>query len=263
MTTENSKIEICEIINDVPVRFTVYHRNASMSGNFVHSFMSPGREYTWFIIGEVNDDNMTTEEFFASPLAQYEGVFWCGNTEDADYQDTLAKVRAVAAEDIESRNPPVPEQPEPEWIEPGYIGDGFTNEYDYDHPVHGNAFDNAVLSGAIELPEADTDDEYQAQHEALENEIAATVRDIRQQQEAAERAAIAIYELKNRLEALLKERGSNWQDEDGYARLAAPGVRVNYSREALDSLILNDPLQYGWLKQYRKESELAARVVVK
>jgi DNA polymerase-3 subunit epsilon len=35
------------------------------------------------------------------------------------------------------------EPDEPEFADPGYIGDGFTNEYDYDHPVHGNATDES------------------------------------------------------------------------------------------------------------------------
>lgn len=48
--------------------------------------------------------------------------------------------------DTEYDEPYPDEQPEPEWNEPGYIGDGFTNEYDYDHPVHGNALQSELDS---------------------------------------------------------------------------------------------------------------------
>lgn len=96
-----------------------------------------------------------------------------------------------------------------------------------------------------------------------DEEIAALVGCIRQQQQRAEDAAAAISAFKDRLEALLAARGENWSDEDGYARLVAPSVRVAYPREELDKLILADPAQYGWLQQYRKESNCAGRVMVK
>lgn len=109
-------------------------------------------------------------------------------------------------------------------------------------------------------PEASDEDDSAA---LIDGEIAATVDCIRQAQQQAERIATNIYDMKNTLESLLKTRGSNWTDDDGYARLAAPGVRVNYRREELDALILQDPVKYAWLKQYRHESTVAGRVVVK
>jgi hypothetical protein len=99
--------------------------------------------------------------------------------------------------------------------------------------------------------------------ENLDEEIAGLVNRIRNYQQTAEDAAEKIYALKDRLELLLKERGANWADEEGYARLTAPGVRTNYNTSALDALIINDPLRYGWLKDYRKESAIAGRVMVK
>jgi hypothetical protein len=99
--------------------------------------------------------------------------------------------------------------------------------------------------------------------ENLDEEIAGIVSRIRDYQQTAEDLAEKIYTLKDRLEMLLKQRGSNWSDDDGYARLASPGVRINYNTTALDSLILNDPLRYGWLKDYRKESTVAGRILVK
>jgi len=235
---------------------------------------------------------------------------------------------------VQSENPPVEEQPEPEWHEPGYIGDGFTNEYDYDHPVHGNALreeldaeydtwldglrsdlepefcecghlihtdgshhaDCACCPDCGRFPcrckrqdaaESDEDDartlrvdrdeddwkgrggygggnpEADLDAPDSDDEIAAIVGRIRDYQAQAEDIAEKVYALKDRLELLLKKRGTNWSDDDGYARLTAPGVRANYNLSALDALIINDPLRYGWLKDYRKESALAARVMVK
>lgn len=112
-------------------------------------------------------------------------------------------------------------------------------------------------------PAADLDAEDTPETDALEDEIACTVHRIRQHQEAVERASASISELKDRLEALLKVRGSNWSDDDGYARLYGESKRVNYSAKVLDDLIAADPLKFGWLSSYRKESTLAGRVVVK
>lgn len=66
----------------------------------------------------------------------------------SDYSDTWREV-------YEHRDLPAPRWVTEQWDNPvqrfesGYIGDGFSHDYDYDHPVHGNSYDNAVQSGAI------------------------------------------------------------------------------------------------------------------
>lgn len=63
--------------------------------------------------------------------------------------------------------------------------------------------------------------------------------------------------------ALLEQRGESWSDDEGYARLVADGVRTSYDRIALDRLILDDPLRYGWLKDYRTEQTVRGGVQVR
>jgi DNA polymerase-3 subunit epsilon len=57
-----------------------------------------------------------------------------------DVKTTLYIMSAKLADFLASDDDE-PEPDETEFADPGYIGDGFTNEYDYDHPVHGNAAD--------------------------------------------------------------------------------------------------------------------------
>lgn len=49
----------------------------------------------------------------------------------------------------------------------------------------------------------------------------------------------------------------------GYAQIVAAGTRVTYDTEALNQLILSDPVQYGWLKKYRNENTIQGGVRVK
>ncbi|MEO8392945.1 MAG: hypothetical protein ABI700_08125 [Chloroflexota bacterium] len=65
------------------------------------------------------------------------------------------------------------------------------------------------------------------------------------------------------LRQLLELRGENWSDDDGYARLVPDSTRVSYETKALDDLIIHEPLHYGWLKDYRKESAIRSSVQVK
>jgi hypothetical protein len=58
---------------------------------------------------------------------------------------------------------------------------------------------------------------------------------------------------KEALRDLLTEKGENWSDTEGYARLLADSVRRTYDIKALDELIITDPLRNGWLKDYRRE----------
>ena len=82
------------------------------------------------------------------------------------------------------------------------------------------------------------------------------------------RERIAALEAKNEaakseLRKLLVERGENWSDDDGYARLVPESRRISYEAEKLDDLIIRDPLHYGWLKDYRKQSVVRANLQVK
>jgi hypothetical protein len=61
----------------------------------------------------------------------------------------------------------------------------------------------------------------------------------------------------------LEERGDNWSDEEGYARIISEGERIYYDTNALDKLIIEEPLRYGWLKDYRVTSTVQSRVQVK
>lgn len=99
--------------------------------------------------------------------------------------------------------------------------------------------------------------------EDTEVEITALVELIRTLQRTIERSSLEIQEAKQALRPLLEERGENWSDEFGYARLVSEGVQRSYDADALDGLILSDPLRYSWLKGYRRERVLNERVSIK
>lgn len=84
----------------------------------------------------------------------------------------------------------------------------------------------------------------------------------------AHRERIAALESKNdaakeELRHLLELRGENWSDEEGYARLVPESVRTSYESKALDDLIIRDPLHYGWLKDFRKQSTVRGSIQVR
>lgn len=97
----------------------------------------------------------------------------------------------------------------------------------------------------------------------IDEQIAELVACIREHREAAERHEQEITKAKERLALLLEQRGSNWSDQLGYARLTSEGMRLDYDTSALDALIIEDPLRYGWLKDYRTKSPIPARVMVR
>jgi hypothetical protein len=99
--------------------------------------------------------------------------------------------------------------------------------------------------------------------EDREIEIGALVEQIRAFQRKIERYALEIHQAKLRLRPLLEERGENWSDEFGYARLVREGVQRTYDAEALDRLILSDPLRYSWLTDYRRERVIDERLSIK
>ncbi len=68
---------------------------------------------------------------------------------------------------------------------------------------------------------------------------------------------------KSELRKLLLQRGESWSDEEGYARLIPESTRASYETDKLDDLIIHDPLHYGWLKDYRKQSIIRANLQVK
>lgn len=87
---------------------------------------------------------------------------------------------------------------------------------------------------------------------------------IREQQVIIEQAEQSIKTAKEQLAILLEDYGKNWEDgAGGFARMIAEGTRTSYDTDALDELILKDPLHYGWLKDYRKQSSTSARVAVR
>ena len=68
---------------------------------------------------------------------------------------------------------------------------------------------------------------------------------------------------KDELRHLLELRGENWSDDEGYARLVPESKRAAYETKALDDLIIREPLHYGWLKNYRKDSTIRSSIQVK
>lgn len=84
----------------------------------------------------------------------------------------------------------------------------------------------------------------------------------------AHRERIATLEARNdsakqELRQLLEQRGENWADDEGYARLVPESKRISYETKGLDDLIIREPLHYGWLKDFRKESTIRSSVQVK
>lgn len=99
--------------------------------------------------------------------------------------------------------------------------------------------------------------------QVIDAEIHALVQQVREHQNAIEDEEQAIQRIKARLVELLEARGANWSDDYGYARLAQEGRRIHYDTQALDELIITDPLRYGWLRDYRRETTVPSRVLIR
>lgn len=97
----------------------------------------------------------------------------------------------------------------------------------------------------------------------LDQRIAELVDVVRANQRRVDVLEMRIAAAKEELVELLESRGSNWSDDEGFARLKDAGVRKYYDSQALDKLIITDPLRYGWLKDYRKETTVRGGVQVK
>ncbi len=99
--------------------------------------------------------------------------------------------------------------------------------------------------------------------DVVDERIAELVETVR-----AHRERIAALEARNdaakaELRHLLEMRGESWSDDEGYARLVPDSTRTSYETKSLDDLIIRDPMQYGWLKDYRKQSVIRSSIQVK
>jgi hypothetical protein len=99
--------------------------------------------------------------------------------------------------------------------------------------------------------------------EYLNEQIATRVAIIRDFNDQMDAMADQIQKLKAELRVLLEQKGEGWKDKDGYARLTNEGVRTSYDTRSLDELIISEPLRYGWLKDYRKESMVPSTIQVR
>lgn len=97
----------------------------------------------------------------------------------------------------------------------------------------------------------------------VDAEIEQLMAEYRQTADEMERLEDVQRAAKDRLRILLIQRGENWKDADGYARLVSDSSRTTYETKALDELIIADPVKNGWLKEYRKEFAVRGGVQVK
>lgn len=97
----------------------------------------------------------------------------------------------------------------------------------------------------------------------LQENIEHIVTEIRDCKADIENLEACVRDLKEKLRDQLEQYGENWSDDSGYARLVSEGERISYNTDALDNLLIEDPLRYGWLKDYRVKSPIASRIQVK
>ncbi len=110
---------------------------------------------------------------------------------------------------------------------------------------------------------ADTNEMSPEVRELLDQRIAELVDLIRSHYRRIEALNARIEEAKEELRVLLEQRGENWSDDEGYARLVSEGVRRWYDTQALDRLVMSDPLRHGWLVDYRRETPIRGGVKVR
>jgi hypothetical protein len=97
----------------------------------------------------------------------------------------------------------------------------------------------------------------------IDQQIAERVQIVRDAQSQIALLDEQVQLMKTELRELLEQKGSNWSDSDGYARLVAEGKRTSYDTKSLDELILSEPLRYGWLNDFRKLSTVRGGVQIK
>jgi hypothetical protein len=68
---------------------------------------------------------------------------------------------------------------------------------------------------------------------------------------------------REKLRNLLEQKGSEWTDGEGYARIAAGYTTIEYDTAALDALIKADPERYGPLQAFRKEKQVKGSLQIK
>jgi hypothetical protein len=100
------------------------------------------------------------------------------------------------------------------------------------------------------------------QHEK-DHMLVELVDEIRGYRDRIEHLRTKMNAVRDEVETLLIERGSNWTDDEGYAVLVGESERTSYDTSALDELLLSDPLRYGWLKDYRRKTTVSGSVKVK
>ncbi len=99
--------------------------------------------------------------------------------------------------------------------------------------------------------------------EFIDQQIADRVEIVRDAQRQIDVLHGQIELLKKELHELIMQKGEGWSDSAGYARVVAEAVEADYDTKALDELILNEPVRYGWLGDFRKREHVRPAVNVK
>jgi hypothetical protein len=96
-----------------------------------------------------------------------------------------------------------------------------------------------------------------------EDAIKQLVDEIRSYRNEIDQLSNLVDTARENLEELLLDRGTPWKDEDGYAMLVGESERTSYDTKALDELLINDPLRYGWLHDYRRKTAIRPSIKIK
>src|SRR5688500_7784365 len=99
--------------------------------------------------------------------------------------------------------------------------------------------------------------------EFIDQQIADRVQIVRDAQAQIGLLDDQIKLMKDELRELLDQKGSGWTDSVAYVCLVAEVTRTAYVIKALDELILKEPLRYGWLGDFRKESTVRRGIQIK
>ncbi len=97
----------------------------------------------------------------------------------------------------------------------------------------------------------------------IKENIERIVSEIRECKADIENLEACVRDLKEKLRDQLEQYGENWSDDSGYARIISEGERISYNTDALDNLLIEEPLRYGWLKDYRVKSMVKSSIQVK
>lgn len=93
-----------------------------------------------------------------------------------------------------------------------------------------------------------------------DQEVRALVRQVRELNSQMEALRQEMKQAQRKLIPLLGRRGDRWSDQRGSVQIVREGVRRVYDADALDRLILSDPLRYSWLRDFRREFATAAHI---